>query len=62
MMRREAVASPMSACPVRSRTYDRATVVIPLATLPAHEDQASLDRFAVGEPHRTIIWRGCVRA
>jgi hypothetical protein len=34
----------------------------PLATLPAHEDQASLDGFAVGEPHRTIIWRGCVRA
>ncbi len=28
--------APISAWPVRSRAYDRCTVVIPLATLPAH--------------------------
>ena len=28
--------APISACPVRSRTYARCTVVIPLATLPTH--------------------------
>jgi hypothetical protein len=28
--------APMSACPVRSRTKDRCTVLIPLATRPAH--------------------------
>ncbi len=28
--------APISAWPVRSRTYDRCTAVIPLATLPAH--------------------------
>ncbi len=28
--------APISACPVRSRTYDKCTVLIPFATLPAH--------------------------
>ena len=28
--------APISACPVFSRTYDRCTVLIPLATRPAH--------------------------
>src|SRR5215469_14453701 len=28
--------APISACPVPSRTYDRCTVVMPLATLPTH--------------------------
>ncbi len=28
--------APISACPAASRTYDRCTVLIPLATFPAH--------------------------